>query len=154
MIKNSFKILVIFSVSILIIACEKDNNVPEVFEYSEKIIGKWKQIKSFDLVDASVNPTAWDMFDVENGFTLELSKDSTFVYTNYGPCVTGVYSFNANLLKIDFHFDCDIEFWGENINTLTEFFDEDKTQNTRLLLVHADASYTEKQAYSILERID
>ncbi|TVQ17185.1 MAG: hypothetical protein EA361_02920 [Bacteroidetes bacterium] len=151
---KNFRFLLLFSLSVLIIACGKDDNAPEKFDYSEKIIGKWQQAKSYDLVDGSVNPTAWDWFDVENGFTLELSKDSTFVYTNYGSCITGTYSFNANLLKLDFYFDCDIEFRGESINHLTEFLDEDKTQNIRLLLVHADAGYTEKQSYSMLERID
>ena len=64
--KKSFRILILFCISVLIIACIKDEEVSEKFDYSEKIIGKWQQTKSYDLVDGSVTPTSWDWFEVEN----------------------------------------------------------------------------------------
>lgn len=135
-----------------IISCEEDVIFIENFEYAENIMGKWKQTRSFDLVDDTIIPNAWDWFDVENGFTLEILEDNRFVYNNYANCISGTYSFDVTSLNIEFQFDCEIEFWGENIDILIESFWSDLSQNY-LIMVHADATFTDKQAISTLQRI-
>ncbi|UJP65102.1 hypothetical protein [Mongoliitalea daihaiensis] len=122
-------------------------------QVSERILGKWVQIQSFDLADGSTNPTAWEWNDVEDGFKLELLKDNNFIYSAFGACGTGTYSFNPTLQRIDFEFDCPIELFGEMTQTLTEYFDMNFNQNQRIILAHSSNAQTQKQAMSMLEKV-
>lgn len=153
--RSTTSLSIVFSMffSLILFSCDNENDFTDQSHLSEKILGKWVQVQSFDLVDPNTNPTAWTWNDVEAGFTLELLKDNRFIYSVYGTCATGSYRFNPTLQKIDFEFDCPIEIFGEMSQTLTEYFDMNFIQNQRIILEHASNSQTQKQAMSMLEKV-
>lgn len=154
MLKIKNQLLLIFS-SVFLFSCSSDDSLPKTFEYSNKIIGEWEQVSTFNILDASATPPTYDWFDVEDGFILKLYEDGTFEYTKYEDCATGEYFFDTSLAKIEFHFDCEIDFYGELVTKLTESFAEDPSQDTQLFLMHAfGPENCEKECNSILERID
>lgn len=152
-IKNSLITLVIILFSLIIVSCGNENDFTEQSHLSEKILGKWVQKQSFNLLDGSIYPTAWEWNDVEHGFTLELMKDNSFSYSAFNTCSTGIYRFDPALQKIDFEFYCAIELFGEMTQILTEYVDLNFIQNQRILVSHASNAQTQKQVMSILERV-
>jgi hypothetical protein len=148
--KSNNQLLLILSLAFLFSSCFREFDQPD--DFSAKIIGKWKQMKSFDLVDPNVNPSKWDWFDLNEGFTLELKKDNSFEYTRFGTCVTGMYDFDPKIHKIEFLLNCEIEFNGVMTKNFTEYLDDTFSQKFLLKLFHT--SYTDKQASSILQRVE
>lgn len=139
---------------IFLFSCETDDKPPH-FEYSNKIIGEWQQVTTFNIKDASATPPIYDWYDVEHGFTLQLFGDGTFSYTKYENCTTGAYFFDSNLAEIEFQFNCEIDFYGEPVTNLTESFAEDPSQNDQLFLMHAYGPLNcEEECNSILKRIN
>lgn len=146
--------LLLLSLSIFLFSCETDDTPPH-FEYSNKIIGEWQQVATFNLKDATTTPATYDWDEVVDGFTLQLFEDGTFIYTKFEECTTGEYSFDPILDNIEFHFDCEIDFYGEPVTNLTESFAKDPSQNNQLFLMHAYRPETcEEECNSILERIE
>lgn len=153
MFKINSQFLLLF-LSVFLFSCGTDDGF-ETFEYSDKIIGEWQQATTFNILDASATPPTYDWFEVEDGFTLKLYQDGTFNYTKFEDCTTGEYFFDTNLGKIEFHFDCEIDFYGEPVTVLTESFAEDPSQNNQLFLMHAyGIENCEEQCNSILKRIE
>lgn len=154
MIKQSFTTISI-SISLMLFACDS-NKISSDNEYQNKIIGQWKQVKSFDLIDDTITPNIYDWLDVQDGFILELLNDGNFIYTKNESCTTGVYLFDESLSEIEFNFDCEIDFYGEKITKLTEFFEKNNSQNNTLVLYHKlnPNSSCIKTCNSILERIE
>lgn len=143
--------MVIFS---FICSCIQEPFLSDQVDYSELIIGKWVQTRSFDLIDASSNPPAFNWFDVENGFSLEISNDNRFVYTRYGSCKTGTYMFDQKLLKIVFFFDCEVNLNGESLRELTEFVELAQFDNSLLFIEHAEQNLPDKNVFSYLKKIE
>ena len=147
--------LLLISLSILLFSCETDDALPETFEYSNKIIGEWQQVKTFNIKDTSTTPATYDWDEVVDGFTLQLFENGTFTYTKYENCTTGAYFFDSNLSKIEFIFDCEIDFYGEPVTSLTESFAKDPSQNIQLFLMHQyGPEGCEEECNSILKRIN
>ncbi|MFC0263034.1 hypothetical protein [Fontibacter flavus] len=126
----SIVLLITFFVS----ACGIEDNVPETLDYSKKIIGTWQLDRSFNLVDASMNPPAYDWFEVEDGYYLSLFDNNTFIYTRFEECNSGEYQYDPVLQKIEFSFDCEFDYQGEMMAKFTEFLEQDKRQNDILNL--------------------
>lgn len=147
------KIACLLTVFCLISSCAQVEIIERI-DLSKIIIGKWVQTRSFDLVDASTDPPAYDWFNVENGFTLELNSDKSFVYTRYDSCMTGTYFFDSELNRINFFFDCEFDFDGKRVAELTEYIDDVASNNSTLSITHADESSREKNIFSRLRRID
>lgn len=124
---KSFSIVLL--ITFFVSACGIEDNVPETLDYSKKIIGTWQLDRSFNLVDASMNPPVYDWFEVEDGYKLSLFDNNTFVYTRFEECTSGEYQYDPVLQKIDFSFDCEFEYQGEMITEFTEFVEQDKSQN-------------------------
>lgn len=147
--------LLLLSFSIIFFSCGTDDSLPKSFQYSNKIIGEWQQVTTFNILDASANPPTYDWFDVEDGFTLQLFEDGTFSYTNFENCTTGEYFYDSVAAKIEFHFDCEVEFYGEQVTVLTETFAEDTSQNDQLFLMHAyNREDCIEECNSILRRVN
>ena len=92
---------------------------------------------------------------MENGFTLQLNEDKTFVYTKFNDCATGQYNFNSELSTIEFNFDCEIDFYGDLVTSITESFAEDAFQSELLFLMHKiNPNGCVKHCNSILERVE
>lgn len=147
------KIACLLTVFCLISSCAQDVTIERI-DLSEIIIGKWVQTRSFDIIDASKDPPPYDWFNVENGFTLELTSDNSFVYTRYGSCMTGTYFFDSELHRIDFFFDCEFDFDGKRVTELTEYIDDVGSNNSTLSITHAYESSREKNIFSYFRRID
>lgn len=129
--------------------------LPDTFDYSEKIIGTWQQDRTFNLVDATRNPAAYDWFYVEDGFALSLFEDRSFIYTKFGACTSGNYVYDSVLHKIEFFFDCEVEFDGEMVNKIIEDLEQDNKQNNKLTLYPRRInSQCEINCASIFRRIE
>ena len=148
--KTSF----LFFVVISIFGCENSDHLPNDTDYSKKIIGKWKQIKSFELINSSKNPQEGDWIPVENGFIVEFKIGNDFIYSKYGTCMEGSYSIDSKLGKIDFAFDCEIEFDGKKIQNLTEEFEINNSKNSQIYLWHPREIPTGKGIASLLEKVN
>lgn len=147
--------LLLLALSMILFSCGTDDTLPETFEYSNKIVGEWQQVKTFNIKDASATPPTYDWDEVEDGFTLQLFEDGTFNYTKFEDCTTGEYFFNRDLARIEFHFDCEVDFFGETVTKITESFAKDPSQNQQLFLMHARGSeICETECNSILKRIE
>jgi hypothetical protein len=154
MLKSKIQSLLFLS-SIFLFSCAPDSNLPVSLDLSKKIIGEWQQVSVFNLVDESSNPQAYDWFAVEDGFLLRLNENGTFDYTKYTDCITGRYVFYPDSKKIEFNFDCEINFNGVSVSKITEFFDGSPPQNDRLLLEHARSSdLCRESCMSILKRVE
>jgi hypothetical protein len=155
MLKLKGKMCLVLILSSILFSCETENTNAEKNEYSRKIIGKWKQVKAFNLEDDSETPAIYDWEEINNGFTLELNEDNTFVYTKFENCSTGKYFYNIELSTIEFDFDCEIDFYGNLVTTLTESFAEDLTESNLLFLMHKqNPNGCEENCNSILERTE
>ena len=130
---HSKSVLTSLIIASFLISCFGDEQ-PETFDYSEKIIGTWQQDRTFNLVDATRNPAAYDWFDVEDGFILSLFEDRSFIYTKFGTCTSGNYVYDSILHKIEFFFDCEVEFQGEMLDKIIEDLEQDNKQNNKLTL--------------------
>lgn len=135
-------------------SCVQEPILTEQVDFSKLIVGKWEQTMSFDLTDSTSNPPAFDWFDVDNGFSLEFSEDNRFVYTRYGSCETGTYSFDEKLLKIVFLFDCEVNLNGESLRELTEFIELAQFDNSLLFIEHAEQNLPDKNLFSYLKKIE
>jgi hypothetical protein len=103
---------------LVLASCSSDDYVP--FDESQAIIGKFQQVASFDEKDPNAQPLpTWDMFPVENGFTIELFENGTFVLTRY-ECTTGSYFFDDELNNLTLDFDCPIDINGETFTSINE----------------------------------
>lgn len=153
MLKIKSQIIFLFF-STLLVSCGTYDTPPH-FDYSNKIMGEWKQVTTFNIQDSTATPPTYDWYDVEDGFTLQLSEDGTFIYTKYESCTTGEYFYDPKLSKIEFNFDCEIDFYGEPITSLTEYFAADPSQNIQLFLMHKyGPEGCEEECNSILKRIE
>jgi len=140
---------------IFLFSCGLGYHPPESFEYSKKIIGKWQQIRSFNLANDPESPIGYDWIVVQDGFTLGLNTDGTFEYTKYGNCTTGKYIFYPNFGRIEFNFDCEINSNGESVTKIIELINEDVSQNNQLFLDHPRSSdICKEDCMSILKRIE
>jgi len=149
---NLVRITSLLTVFFLINSCVEYHTIEKI-DLSKIIIGKWVQTRSFDITNASTNPPSFDWFNVENGFTLELARDGSFVYTRYGTCMTGTYLFDSELQRINFFFDCEVEFDGKIVTEITEFLDDTVSNSSTLFIEHAVESSKEKNFFSYLRRI-
>lgn len=147
--------LLILSLSIFLFSCGTDDTLPETFEYSNKVIGEWQQVKTFNIQDTSTTPATYDWDEVADGFTLQLFENGNFIYTKFEECTTGEYVFNSGQAIIEFNFDCEIDFYGEPVTSLTESFAKDPSQNKQLFLKHKyGPEGCELACFSILKRIE
>lgn len=133
-------------------SCSSEIGNPSQIDFSKHIIGKWIQTKSFDLVDASQNPPKYDWFDVENGYTLRLNPDKSFVYTKFGSCKSGTYIFDPEFLKIKFLFDCELN--GKPSKMFTVQIDESASDQSSLLLDYFKDNSQGINVFSVLEKIE
>lgn len=149
------KMFVMIILSIILFSCETENTNTKTIEYSSKIIGKWKQIKAFNIEDDTKTPVSYNWEEINKGFTLQLNEDNSFEYTKFENCITGKYFFNNELSSIEFDFDCEIDFYGNLVTKITESFAEEPTENNLLYLMHKqDLNGCEENCNSILERIE
>ena len=142
----------LFFIACFIGSCVQDNS-PKKVDFFEQIQGTWIQFRSFDLIDITTNPPAYDWFEVKNGFTLELTENMRFVYTKYGTCTTGRYEFGPELLTINFIFDCPVELNGKTVNSLLEYVDQSGLEDSILLLEHSRLNPSQKGVFSYLRKV-
>ncbi|AWH74662.1 hypothetical protein DCS32_10995 [Dokdonia sp. Dokd-P16] len=155
MLKFIGKICFLVIISFIAFSCETDNVNDGNNSYSKKIIGKWQQVRSFNLEDDSMTPAVYVWEEVDNGFTLQLNDDKSFIYTKFEGCSTGTYFYNDELSSITFDFNCEINFHGNLVRSLTESFAEDLTRNNLLFLMHKqNPNGCVEDCNSILERIE
>jgi hypothetical protein len=155
MIKLKERMCLVLILSSILFSCETENINTGNIEYSRNIIGKWKQVKAFNLEDDSKTPASYNWEEVNNGFTLQLNEDKSFVYTKFENCSTGKYFFNKELSNIEFDFDCEIDFYGNLVTNITESFAEDLTESNLLFLMHKqNPNGCDENCNSILERIE
>lgn len=141
-------------IAIFLFSCVSDDSLPPTHNYTEKIIGEWQQVETFNLVDSSVSPAVYDWFEVESGVSLILNADGTFHYSKYEGSSSGEYTFNSETAEIEFKFDNAVEALGEITSIVKERFAEDKSQDNMLFLIHArDGELCTTECSSIFKRV-
>ena len=100
---NMKKMILILTMFILSTGCKEEQQQLEEEQQqldTTSIYGTWQFIEKFEHPPGG---TGWS--EVENGFTLELKSNGSFVFNQFEECSTGRFQLSSN--EISFIYDCE-----------------------------------------------